>query len=124
MNCFYSEFTVARSQMVFISELIEIENKLLNIQAILQENNKLYEEDKIAVGKIKVDTKTYIHLRHLKSLKVESLFPNIEVDLRIFSNTAVTNCSGEKLLYVKIKQRPLHLCLLKASSRKKCILIK
>src|SRR5436190_7904950 len=84
----------------------------LHLQAYLKENEAFYEAEKSVVcssnmktnkitkGKgsadAKLGTKAYRLLKHLKSLKVESIFPNVEVALRIFSSMAVTNCSGER----------------------------
>lgn len=47
-------------------------------------------------GTTKLGTKAYRLLKHLKSLKVEPVFQNVEVALRIFLSMAVTNCSGER----------------------------
>lgn len=68
----------------------------LYLQTFLQENETYYEETKVLGGKKKMGSKASKLLSHLKSLKIESLFPNVEVALIIYLSMAVTNCSGEK----------------------------
>jgi hypothetical protein len=70
--------------------------KCLYLQTFLQENEIYYEETKVLGGNKKMRSKASRLLSHLESLKIESLFPNIEVPLRIYLSMAVTNCSGEK----------------------------
>lgn len=56
-----------------------------------------------SVGKvtIKSGTKAFKIVQHVKSPKVESLFTNVELTIRIFSSTIVTNCNEERFLALR-----------------------
>lgn len=72
----------------------------LYLQTFLQENKTYYEETKVLGGKKKLGSNGFRLLSHLKSLKIESLFPNVEVALRIYLSMAVTNYSEERYFSV------------------------
>jgi len=75
---------------------LTLSEECLYLQTFLQENKTYYEETKVLGGKKKLGSIASRLLSHLKSLKIESLFPNVEVALRIYLSMAVTNRSGER----------------------------
>lgn len=94
---------------IFLTDFVE-QNWILvtytDFNFILKENNELCKKKKYIVDskvkmnmfgeKINLCIKAYRLLQHLKSKKVQSLFPNVEVALRIFLSMAVTNCNEER----------------------------
>lgn len=50
-------------------------------------------------GKIMLGTKAHRRLQYAKSSKVEWLFLNVQVALRLFSITVVVNCNRGKIVF-------------------------
>lgn len=78
-------------------------DECLYLQKFLKDDNTFYEEENVLSDRMEekkkvkpTGTKAYRLLKHVKTLKLESLFPNVEVALRIFLSMAVSNCSGER----------------------------